>query len=219
MASSALQSTHTLPNTYSTPPPATPTTAPTQIDPLLLRYASFPAFYTLQPNLTTRARQLDLWTQLIRSHTSSRKIFTLNLSSPPADLFTLPSSSTDAAGRSARALKPADIRTVLDHMALPSTGSLVEWISAPTRGAQSNSAYIWWRSPGEWADLLLAWVEETGQRGTVLTLYELRFGDGAEGREWSGMDEGMLRKVLGVVVKKGRGQVFGEGGGEGVKFF
>jgi ESCRT-II complex subunit VPS25 len=29
----------------------------------------------------------------------------------------------------------------------------------------------------------------------------------------------MLKKVLGVLVKKGRAQIFGQGEGEGVKFF
>jgi ESCRT-II complex subunit VPS25 len=33
------------------------------------------------------------------------------------------------------------------------------------------------------------------------------------------MEEGMLRKVLGVLVKKGRAQIFGQEEGAGVKFF
>jgi ESCRT-II complex subunit VPS25 len=33
------------------------------------------------------------------------------------------------------------------------------------------------------------------------------------------MEEEMLKKVLGVLVKKGRAQIFGQGEGEGVKFF
>jgi len=40
-----------------------------------------------------------------------------------------------------------------------------------------------------------------------------------KGREWEGMEEGMLRRVLGVLVKRGKAQVFGEGEGGGVKFF
>ena len=67
--------------------------------------------------------------------------------------------------------------------------------------------------------MISGWVEETGQKGSVLTIYELREGDGVAGREWREMDEGMLRKVLAVIVKRGKGQVFGEKEGEGVKFF
>ena len=58
-----------------------------------------------------------------------------------------------------------------------------------------------------------------GQKGAVLTVYELREGDAVMGREWGGMEEGMLRKVLGVLVKRGKAQVFGQQEGEGVKFF
>ena len=71
--------------------------------------------------------------------------------------------------------------------------------------------------------MLYAWVEETGQKGSVLTVYELREGDAVRGKEWRDMDEGMLRKVLAVLVKRGKAQIFaGQGGGdggEGVKFF
>ena len=68
--------------------------------------------------------------------------------------------------------------------------------------------------------MLYAWVEETAQKGTVLTIYELREGDAVRSRHWKDMDEGMLRKVLGVLVKRGKAQIFGQAGeGEGVKFF
>jgi len=95
-----------------------------------------------------------------------------------------------------------------------------EFVAAPSKGEQSNVVYIWFRSASEWADALYGWVDETGQKGAVLTVYELREGDGVTGRAWVGMDEGMLRKVLGVLVKRGKAQIFGQGGdGEGVKFF
>ena len=69
---------------------------------------------------------------------------------------------------------------------------------------------------------MYSWVEESGQKGAVLTLYELREGDAVRGKEWKVMDEGMLRKVLGVLVKRGKAQIFtaqAVGDGEGVKFF
>lgn len=54
-----------------------------------------------------------------------------------------------------------------------------------------------------------------------MTIYELRASDAVGGQEWAGMDEGMLRRVLEGLVRKGRAQVFeGQGGdGGGVKFF
>jgi len=41
--------------------------------------------------------------------------------------------------------------------------------------------WIYWRTPEEWAAQIDGWVESTAQRGGVLTLYELREGDGTRG--------------------------------------
>ena len=111
------------------------------------------------------------------------------------------------------------MRTVLEHMSKPANGSRIEFIPATTKGEQPSACYVFWKTSGEWADLLHAWIEETGQKGAVLTVYELREGDAVRNREWRDMDEGILRKVLGVLVKRGKAQIFGQAGeGEGVKF-
>lgn len=91
-----------------------------------------------------------------------------------------------------------------------------EWIGPPLEKA---SAWIWWRTPEEWAGVLQAWVDETGQKGTVLTLYELVEGEATEGQEFHRIDMEALRKSLRTLVKKGKAQVFGGEGQEGVKFF
>lgn len=48
-----------------------------------------------------------------------------------------------------------------------------EWIGNPKTEEGRNTAWIWWRNPEEWAAAIAEWVEETGQKNTVLTLYEL----------------------------------------------
>ncbi|KEQ79745.1 ESCRT-II complex component [Aureobasidium pullulans EXF-150] len=167
---------------------------------------SFPPFYTLQPNQATLTRQLSLWSSLIRSHFSHHRTFKLPLSSAP----TLPLFSNAKLNRS---LDPLAIRQILDFMAT-STPPTASYTSS-----DKTVAWIWWRTPSEWADKIASWVEETGQKGVVLTIYELRESDAVQGQEWVGMDEDMLRKVLDVLVKKGRCQVFGQVDGSGVKFF
>ncbi|TKA32329.1 hypothetical protein B0A54_14480 [Friedmanniomyces endolithicus] len=198
-------------------PPTTTATTSNSTFPLP-PYTLFPPFYTLQPNHSTLARQLLLWSTLLTSYAAHTHLFKLSLSSPPPDLF---SNATLH-----RSLKQSDIRQILDYMALPANGSKIEWLPPPASssgrkgGEQSSTCWVWWRSAGEWADRVYEWVvEETGQRGAVLTVWELRAGEGVKGREWEGMEEGMLRRVLGVLVKRGKAQVFGEGEGSGVKFF
>ncbi|KAH0287942.1 hypothetical protein KCU62_g5598, partial [Aureobasidium sp. EXF-3399] len=129
----------------------------------------------------------------------------MSLSSPPP-LFNN--------ARIHRSLSPLDIRRLLDFMASSDGESRVEWISK-----DRSTVWIWWRSPAEWAEAIATWVDETGQKGVVLTIYELRESEAVEKQEWVGMDEDMLRRCLDVLVKKGRAQVFGQADGSGVKFF
>lgn len=112
-------------------------------------------------------------------------------------------------------------------MASAEGGRRAEWV--PLSGAKSRSRdageesksaiWIYWRRPEEWADAIYGWVDGTGQKGAVLTVYELRESDAVSGQEWVGMDEELLRRCLDVLVKRGKAQVFGADEGAGVKFF
>lgn len=64
-----------------------------------------------------------------------------------------------------------------------------------------------------------AQVDETGQKNTVLTLYELTESEATMSQEFHGMDPELLQRALGVLVKRGKAQVFGQGDEQGVKFF
>jgi ESCRT-II complex subunit VPS25 len=148
---------------------------------------------------------------LIVSYCAHHRIFRLALSSPPADLFSNPTIK--------RSLKAADIKTVLEHMSQPANGPRIEWITPTTRGESSNSCYVYWKTPAEWADVIYGFVEDTGQKGAVLTIYELREGESSLGKDWRDIDEALLRKVLNVLVKRGKAQIFGQEESAGVKFF
>lgn len=41
--------------------------------------------------------------------------------------------------------------------------------------------YVYWRKPEEWAGLVETYVEDTAQKGSVLTVYELTDGEGTRG--------------------------------------
>lgn len=80
-------------------------------------------------------------------------------------------------------------------------------------------AYVYWRTPEEWAGIIESWVEGTAQKGSVLTVYELVEGENTRGSEFWGMDRDVLIKALGVLVKRGKAQIFGQEDSLGVKFF
>lgn len=98
-------------------------------------------------------------------------------------------------------------------------GKRVEWIVEPKGGGRSDKVFVFWKRPEEWADVVYGWVEGTGQKGSVLTVWEMLEGEAAKGEEFWGMDREIFQRALMALVKSGRAQVFGEDEGRGVKFF
>jgi ESCRT-II complex subunit VPS25 len=110
-------------------------------------------------------------------------------------------------------------------MSTPEGGNRAEYISAggkkKTAASEDDGGRFWiyWRRPDEWSAVLEEWVERTGQKGTVLTLYEIVEGDASRNEEFWNMDMELLLRSLAISVKRGKAQIFGSEGGEGVKFF
>ncbi|KAM7183593.1 ESCRT-II complex subunit domain containing protein [Naviculisporaceae sp. PSN 640] len=228
----------------STNPPTTNTSTTGFVFP---REYSFPPFFTRQPNPTTLHAQLVKWSSLVLSYCRHHRIFKLNISSsgitsstslPPThadDLLdpTVPPPNTENHDalelfhnrKINRQLSLSDIRLVIDFL---KTDGRAEYISksagdlSSTNGSGSDVGdivWIYWRTPEEWASLLEAWVDETGQKGSVLTLYELTYGEGTRGTEFHGLDPELLQKALATLVKRGKAQIFGQEDSRGVKFF
>lgn len=107
-----------------------------------------------------------------------------------------------------------DAKAVIDFMVSKDGDERAEWL-----GPERSAAWVWWRKPEEWATLISTWVDDTGQKGTVLTLYELVHGEATEKQEFHGMDMEVLHRSLNTLVKKGKAQVFGTEDQQGVKFF
>jgi len=177
---------------------------------------SFPPFFTLQPNLTTLARQLALWSTLIQSYCAHNHVFRLSLSTAASS----PLFNNAAINRK---LDIISIRRVLDYMISAEGDRRAEWVPTGKKRDVGNegksSAWIYWKRPEEWADVIHEWVDSTGQKGSVLTIYELRESDAVQSQDWVGMDEEMFRKCLDALVRRGKAQVFGTDDGAGVKFF
>jgi len=98
-----------------------------------------------------------------------------------------------------------------------------EWVGdekGKGRGSgEGGEFWVWWRNVEEWAGLIADWVDETAQKNTVLTLYELTESEATLSQEFHGMDPELLQKALSVLVKRGKAQVFGQEDQQGVKFF
>ncbi|KAF3939508.1 hypothetical protein ABW19_dt0207786 [Dactylella cylindrospora] len=167
-------------------------------------FYNFPPFYTRQPNANSWSSQLSQWRSFILSYCRARKLWRLNLvDAMDTDLFHNKSIN--------RKLPLPVIREITDSLVSTSNA---EWLSA-----DKSIAYIFWRTPEDFAQQIYGWIEETGQKNTVLTLFELTEGEDTTKQEWYGMDQVMFKKCLDVLVKKGTAQVFSVGEEKGVKFW
>ncbi|KAI8631315.1 ESCRT-II complex subunit-domain-containing protein [Xylariaceae sp. FL1651] len=204
-----------------TPPSTTSTNHPNTASPPTFEFPReyhFPPFFTRQPNLSTRHSQDMKWASLILSYCAFHRLFKLSLTSPATeDLF--------YNRRIGRRLSLADAREVLEFMR---RDGRVEYVKGSEgkgggRGEEGGGGgdivWVWWKTPEEWAGLVESWVDETAQKGTVLTLYELTEGEDAKGTEFHGLDPELLQKALQVLVRRGKAQIFGQEDQLGVKFF
>ncbi|KAK6531330.1 hypothetical protein TWF281_008141 [Arthrobotrys megalospora] len=165
-------------------------------------FYTFPPFYTRQPNAASWSSQLSQWRSFILGYCRAHKLWRLNLvDAIETDLFYNKSIN--------RKLPLPTIREVVDDLVKSSNA---EWLSS-----EKSIAYIYWRTPEDFASQIYSWIDETGQKGTVLTLLELTEGDNTTQQEWYGMDQAMLVKCLNVLVKRGQAQVFSVGDDKGVK--
>ncbi|OTA07551.1 hypothetical protein A9Z42_0084500 [Trichoderma parareesei] len=178
------------PPSSSTPTAAAGTTKTTTTGFAFPREYSFPPFFTRQPNIAIHHAQLTKWSALVLSYARHHRLFRLVVSSAAeSDLFYNRAIN--------RRLGPADIREVLDFMRKDGRAE----------------------KPEEWAALVEAYVDETAQKGSVLTVYELTEGENTRGTEFHGMDNLVLMKALNILVKQGKAQIFGSEDSLGVKFF
>jgi ESCRT-II complex subunit VPS25 len=147
--------------TASTKPPPKPPSDSTFTFP---REYNFPPFFTRQTNSGTFHAQCTKWTSLILAYCRFHRIWKLSLvDAIDTDLFWNK--------KIGKRLAINDAREIVQFM---KKEGRAEWIGNGRGGVEDgNVGWIWWRNPEEWAGAIAEWVDETGQKNTVLTLYEL----------------------------------------------
>lgn len=108
----------------------------------------FPPMWTLQRTLATRHEQFKRWSSLILAYCHHHRIWRLTLvDALNTPLFRNP--------RLRKSLTLEEVTEVLDWMTQEQGMRRVEWIG---REGAKGSAWIYWRRPEEWADVINAWV-------------------------------------------------------------
>lgn len=167
-------------------------------------FYSFPPFFTIQPVLATREKQLALWRDLIVRYHTQYKLKTLVVHECP--LW-----QNETIGRK---LDRSAIKAVMDDLVKMGHG---EWLD----DAQTQCRILW-RRPEELATDIYEWAGANGVRGGgVCTLYELHSGEDVNGMSFQGLDEELLRRALSILEEEGKCTIFkGDTSSEdGIKFF
>eukprot|EP01119_Soliformovum_irregulare_P018524 TRINITY_DN56_c0_g1_i1.p2 TRINITY_DN56_c0_g1~~TRINITY_DN56_c0_g1_i1.p2 ORF type:complete len:179 (+),score=31.46 TRINITY_DN56_c0_g1_i1:49-585(+) len=169
-------------------------------------YYSMPPFFTIQPVLNTRKKQLQIWVEMILGFSQANKKFEYDITeSSKSPLF--------CNAKINRKMSPEGIRMIFEEAVLLGNG---EWTDK-----DKNRITIYWRRPEEWGELIYRWVNQCGKLNTVLTVYEIQEGDDSEGQEFHGLETRVLLKALNALEKQKKAQVFTGSSDDnlGVKFF
>jgi ESCRT-II complex subunit VPS25 len=191
---------------------------------------AFPPFFSLQLIPLTKSSQLQSWSSFILSYCRHHRLFSLTL----VDALESPLFFNKQLNKR---LSARDAREILDWMASKEGGERIEWIGAGKSREPAEKCWIYWRRPEEWAGVVEAWIDATGQKNTVLTLYELTQGQATENQggfptcidlfvdmlisplEFHAMDAELFQKSMQVLIKRGKAQIFGQDDQQGIKFF
>lgn len=147
----------------------------------------FPPFYTKQVNEQTWKSQLANWDSLILSYCRHYKIWSLDTgSAADQELF--------ANKKINRKLKPDALKDVFNYMIKQGHA---EWMD-------NTTILVYFKTPQEWANDISQWITDSGQNGTVMTLYELAHGDLAVNKEFYGMHDAILKKTLDILVSQNK---------------
>lgn len=170
---------------------------------------SFPPFFTLQPNVDTRQKQMEAWSSLILAYCRHHKMFVLDL--PAALSHSLPLFYNREIERR---LSSEALKAVFDH--LHGQGQC-EWLD----GKGKNSSLVYWKTPTEWGNLIYNWAVSTGNTDTVCTVFELIEGEDTAGEEFSGIDDRALVKALQTLEQQRKAEIIRDDDQDiqGVKFF
>lgn len=168
----------------------------------------FPPFFTRQPNVETWKSQQSHWVSLILRYCQYKRIFRFYVSKELLEMELFSNNKIH------RQVKMDMLKEILDFMANKHDG---EWLDS----GKKEVFLIYWKTLDEWADIMINWVEETGQRNSVLTYYELVEGNTLINTELYKIDPIILKKAINILVKKDMAQVLRSTNEDefGVKFF
>jgi ESCRT-II complex subunit VPS25 len=151
-------------------------------------FYNFPPFFTIQPVLATREKQLALWRELILRYHTEQKIKTMLVHD--CVLWRNPAIDRQLNGDAVQIV----VKDFCDH--------------GHGEYQDKNTVRILWRKPEQLAADIYQWAVNHGYVGAVVTVYELHSGEDVNGMSFEGADEELLRRALAILEDQGKCSVF-----------
>ncbi|CAD1809373.1 Vacuolar protein-sorting-associated protein 25 [Candida parapsilosis] len=154
---------------------------------------SFPPLYTKQPNQTVQQQQIESWCNILLQYCEFYKITSLTIEGAPkhsqlattaTTTTTTTSSSSSSSSYSKANIPPLFVNKSINRQVNSEfKNAIINNLIHSKRGQYINhkkpelGIFVYWRSIVDWGNLLYEYIVNTGQQGSVLTLYELTKSD------------------------------------------
>ncbi|XP_077112898.1 vacuolar protein-sorting-associated protein 25 [Ranitomeya variabilis] len=177
---------------------------------------NFPPFYTLQPNVDTRQKQLSAWSSLVLSYCRHNKLYTMNV-------MEIQESPLFNNKKIQRKLSLESVQVVLEE--LRKKGNL-EWLDK-----NKTRFLIMWRRPDEWGKVIYQWSPEHRNQSQASGIQETKNVMSVENTvapctivmgflsDFHGLDEAMLLRSLEALQLEHKAEIITLNDSKGVKFF
>lgn len=181
---------------------------------------SFPPLYTKQPNQTVQQQQIESWCNILLQYCEFYKITSLTIEGAPK--YSQLASTLTTSSYSKGDIPPLFVNKSINRQVNTEFRNFIITHLIHSKKAEyinhkkpELGIFVYWRSIVDWGNLLYEYIVNTGQQGTVLTLYELTKSDddddvGSSGlpQELRNLDEELLVKIIkDYLIKQGKAQL------------
>lgn len=149
----------------------------------------------------TREIQLNTWADLVLKYQKSLKQTILNINDENTNLFV-----NKGLNRQLNTDGRMMIMNTLEKSAH----------AAPIDPKKRDIWEVYWFTIDEWANMIYKWVSDNAMIGQVCTIFEIVNGDNSTDKEFYGLGNDFLLKILRRLEQNGKCELIDE---EGVKFF
>jgi len=166
-------------------------------------FHNLPPFFTSQPVLDTKKKQLSLWCDLVLDYVRHFKLHEL-------DLNEIGNTALFSNKQIKRRASQPFIVEIFEYIVNKGKAA---WLPGKKR------ILVYWRSPEEWGSIIYNYIRENSMIGVVCTYYELRESEEVENQAFFQLEPSIFEQALKSLENTQKAKLLNVGGKSGIKFF